>query len=458
LSTSVALPAKRAPRSQTLAPIQTVYAAAPLAIIAGVAFAIRMVIVLLAFRGVASPANGHAEFGYEMGWVARSLALSHGFSSPFVPFTGATALVPPLYPYLMASVFRLFGIYSQVSAFVLLSLNSALSALTCVPVFLLARQLGEGRTGRRAAWLWALYPFAIFFSATYVWDFSLTALLFACCWYLAQNLHRNPAGLKSAGFGLLYGLTTLSNPSVLSLFPLAVGFALWKIRRTGGAWFRHGCLIVLGAALMVVPWTVRNHRVLGADVPLRDGFWLECWAGNHGDLSNSNPAAAHPASNPAEMKRYQAVGEVDYLAEKRVLAIQYMQARPVATITVSARRIVRFWTGFWSFRSSYLSGEPLDVPNVFFCSGITVLMVLGAQRCWRRNRKAALPYLLLLLIFPLPYYATHTSMDYRQPIEPEIIVLVAIALGGPDASWFMSRMARLLPFKRETEVFVDETV
>jgi hypothetical protein len=42
----------------------------------------------------------------------------------------------------------------------------------------------------------------------------------------------------------------------------------------------------------------------------------------------------------------------------------------------------------------------------------------------------ATPYLLLLIVFPLPYYLTHSSMDYRQPIEPEIVILVTIGLVG----------------------------
>jgi hypothetical protein len=36
----------------------------------------------------------------------------------------------------------------------------------------------------------------------------------------------------------------------------------------------------------------------------------------------------------------------------------------------------------------------------------------------------------MLLVFPLPYYLTHSSMDYRQPIESQIVILVTIGLFG----------------------------
>jgi hypothetical protein len=35
----------------------------------------------------------------------------------------------------------------------------------------------------------------------------------------------------------------------------------------------------------------------------------------------------------------------------------------------------------------------------------------------------SMPYLVLIAVFPLTYYITHSLMDYRQPIEPAILVL-----------------------------------
>ena len=77
-----------------------------------------------------------------------------------------------------------------------------------------------------------------------------------------------------------------------------------------------------------------------------------------------------------------------------------------------------------------LQFEPLDVPNVVFCSCITLFMLQGIWRWWKEDRIYASPVLITLLVFPLPYYLTHSSMDYRQPIEPQIVILVTIGLFG----------------------------
>jgi hypothetical protein len=50
-------------------------------------------------------------------------------------------------------------------------------------------------------------------------------------------------------------------------------------------------------------------------------------------------------------------------------------------------------------------------------------MLRVARRLWRVNRTALLPYLVLICVFPITYYITHPLMDYRQPIEPAIVVL-----------------------------------
>ncbi len=52
------------------------------------------------------PIEDHFAFGWEMGRVARSIAMGQGFSNPYGGNTGPTAWEPPLYPYLMAGRFQ----------------------------------------------------------------------------------------------------------------------------------------------------------------------------------------------------------------------------------------------------------------------------------------------------------------------------------------------------------------
>ena len=393
------------------------------------ALVLRLILVICVTPAVAANTVDHNEFGWEMGWTARSIALGRGFGSPFLPFTGPTALVPPVYPYVIASAFRLFGLYSRSAAFAVLAFNSLCSALICLPLFFLVRTSLNGRIARLTALAWAVYPFAIYFSAARVWDYALTGLLFCCAMLLAQRLHLRRA-YAWALYGALSAVSVLCNPSIAVLLPLMGIAATYRVWRVGGRWKMKSLLATLAFIAVCLPWTMRNQRVMHSSFFIRDGFWVEFYAGNNGDTRESNSSWAHPASNTGEMEKYQRLGEIAYIAEKHTLAHDFVGHHPLFFLGSCFRRAVRFWFGYWSLRSEYLRTEYLDLPNIPFCICLFWALVRGLRRFWQANPFAALPYLLAVIVFPIPYYLTHSSMDYRQPIEPIIIVLVTIGLFG----------------------------
>ncbi len=413
------------------------------------ALLLRLAVVIYSFRGQAAPSADHGEFGWEMGWVARSIVQGRGFSSPFFPSTGPTALVPPLFPYLLACIFRIFGLYTAKAAFAILSINSVLSALTCVPLYFAARDAFGEKTAAIAGWAWAICPYAIYFSAARVWDYALTSLLFTTCFYFAQRLRGQSKRGAWLGFGMLYGVTALANPSVLPMFPVFLLLAVLPLRRTYTSRLRLSMISALSLVAVLTPWTMHNYRALHFVGPVRDNFWLEFWAGNNGDTFESNAVWAHPASNPEEMQRYEAAGEIAYIAEKKIMALNFIEQHPLFFAGLSVRRAMSYWTGFWSLQPAYLSLEPLELPDVLYCTAITILMLLGARRIWRDNRAGALPYLALIALFPLTYYFTHASPDYRQPIEPEIVVLAVAGILSLTS-------ARVRAMRRERDVKDEE--
>ena len=140
-------------------------------------------------------AENNFGFGWEMGRIGAAIASGRGFSDAFGTPTGPTAWEPPLYPYLTAGVFHFFGIYSRASAFVLLTINSVFSALTCIPIFLIARRMFSEKVAVGAAWTWALLPYVMFWCTRWVWETSLSALLLAVIFWLALTLE-DREGLK----------------------------------------------------------------------------------------------------------------------------------------------------------------------------------------------------------------------------------------------------------------------
>jgi hypothetical protein len=414
-----------------------------LSIIVLAAFAIRLIVVLFTYRDLPDADKFYERFGWEMGWIARALATGHGFSSPYHPWSGPTALEPPLYPALLALIFRLFGVYSLTSAFVALAVNSLLSALTSIPVYFSARYSLGSPSAKYAAWVWALYPFGIYFSAARPWEYALTGLLFTTCFCIAQRIHRSKDPFAWLGWGVLFGVTALSNTSVLATLPFLLLWALFEASRSGGRWFLSGAMTSIGVLAVLTPWTVRNYRALGILCPVRDNLWLEIYVDNFGDapLDNSSPPSAesrpYPATDPVEMQRFLALGEPAYMAEKHALALTDFHQHPQYSflMTKTLRRVIYYWTGYWSFSAKELRDQPTEPALVFYLGCMTLLMVRGAIRLYRGNRAAALPYLIVLCFFPLTYYITNPLMDYRQAVEPEVVVLAV-------AGWVPWRRSR----------------
>jgi 4-amino-4-deoxy-L-arabinose transferase-like glycosyltransferase len=396
------------------------------------AFAIRLVVVCFTYRDLPDADKYYEQFGWEMGWIARALASGHGFSSPYYPISGPTAIESPLYPALLAGVFKLFGIYSLTSGFVILSINSLFSALTCIPIYFSAKYSLGARGARVAAWVWAFYPFAIYFSAGRVWEYALTGLLFTTCFCIAQRIHHTSNLFAWLGWGALCGLTALSNPVILSPVPFLLLLALYKVYKAGGRWLLNGALVTVALIAVLTPWTVRNYRALGVLCPVRDNIWLEFYADDFGNApwDNTSPPTAggrgYPPDSAEEMQKYLSMGETAYLKNKHDMSLDDLHHHPHYAFLVkkTLRRIVYYWTGYWSFSAEELRAQPFTLENCFYLTCITLLMLRGILRFWRWNRTALWPYLVLICVFPLTYYLTKPIMDYRQAIEPAVVVLL----------------------------------
>src|SRR5271168_3972741 len=129
-----------------------------LLVIVVVALAGRVAFAWYEIRQISPQALSIVPFQTETGHIAYSIASGKGFSSPFQRDTGPTAWLAPVYPYLLAGIFKLFGLYTLRSFYVALLLNMLFSAAACVPIFYAGKRISGLAVAGAAAWLWALFP------------------------------------------------------------------------------------------------------------------------------------------------------------------------------------------------------------------------------------------------------------------------------------------------------------
>jgi 4-amino-4-deoxy-L-arabinose transferase-like glycosyltransferase len=402
------------------------------------------------------PGNDNFEFGWEMGRVARSIAQGHGFSSPYEGNTGPTAWEPPLYPYLMAGVFKIFGIYTHTSAWALLSINSLLATLTCIPIFLIAHRTFGARIAVCSTYAWALNPYVWYWSIHWIWDTTLTPLVLACLFLLALELQDNYVapdafvrGARSdalggrmrpplpesdwgkwALFGALYGVGALANPTMLAFLPFC-GLWIWRQR------FRRGLRSLGGVVLssvvffaVLTPWVVRNYEVFGRFVFLRDDFGLQVRLGNGPYADGMLMAYLQPNLNKLEMEKFQQMGELAYAESCKRQAFDWIGAHPGRFAVISLKRFFYFWNGV---PRSTGSTAPVDFRTSAFLA-TSVLALWGLSRAVRQKRPAAWLFAGLVLTYPTVYYFVFPHARYRHPIEPELLIVIVFLLSEATGS------------------------
>jgi 4-amino-4-deoxy-L-arabinose transferase-like glycosyltransferase len=400
-----------------------------------IALVIRLAVAGFLYPEHLNPDRDYWKFAGETGRIARSLAEGKGFSSPFFAETGPTAWLTPVFPLLLAGVFKVFGVYTRASALVILGLDCLFSALTCIPVSLIARKSFGEKTALWSGWVWVFFPYSIFFAADFIWATTLSGLLFACLFLLVLHLQETSKISYWIGFGALAGFASLNDPIVMSVAPFLGAWCWWRRYRSGARWLLPGLAAVLAVTVTVSPWFIRNYQTFGKFIPFRGNLGFEFYCGNNVDSWHWDPPGYHPSDTEQEWKEYQQLGEMGYMARKRAQAFAFIGSHRQLYATMTLRRVIYMWTGFWSFGERYLKEEPFDYANIFFCTGLTVMMLLGLRQAFRDGTGPPAPYIIVFLFFPLVYYVTHPEDYYRRPIDPLFVVLGvygALSLRKPD--------------------------
>ena len=370
------------------------------------------------------PGNDNFEFGWEMGRIGRSIALGHGFSSPYEGNTGPTAWEPPLYPFLIGGVFKIFGIYSRASAWVLLMINSLFATLTCIPIFLIGRKTFGENVARWSAYAWGLNPYVWYWSIHWIWDTTFTPFILACIFLLALELQDWAGWQGWALFGALYGIGALANPTTLAFLPFC-GLWIWRQRHRRGLPSLGGVVVASILFWMALsPWLVRNYAVFGRFVFIRDDFGLQFRLGNWKGADGMLMAYLQPNLNRAELEKFQSIGELGYAELSKREAFEWIRENPGRFAVISLKRLFYYWNGVPRETNSV---SPVDFRTSGFLA-TSVLALWGLGRAIRQHRPGAWLFAGLVLTYPTVYYFVFPHARYRHPIEPELTVLIVFLI------------------------------
>lgn len=330
---------------------------------------------------------------------AQSALTGHGFLWPDVP-------ARPLY---IAFLTWLHALAGQDYTHVIVLQTLVLAAFPAV-LYLVGKELGGRPLGLGLAILAALRdltaniaaPFALNYTYSKLFFSEIPAALLISIFTLLsirwmRAAHRTP---HSALFlGCLLGLAALVRLQsvVLLLAVLPIGFFVIKNRRS---WAFGSALIVLGMALTIAPWLVRNAVATGGlvlDNPISQTMTLaRRWSGDNGnDLIPQLPNE----------------GMAQYSSRMSALAFESLRQRPAQIISAAIGHFVNSETDnlllfpardrinnpaelLWPQHAFWQGNTPQPFVIVYLC-----LFCLGLAAAWHKNRLVGLLPLVISLIY-----------------------------------------------------------
>lgn len=355
----------------------------------------------------------------EVGRLIEHLATGKGFTAPYGDDTGFTAAFPPVYPFLGAIVFKLFGSYSAAARISILAMNCLFGAANSI----LIHKLGLRTLGRRAAllaaWAWALFPVFFRWDISWIWEFSLSAFCLTWLLILTMDVARRPSSMRWIGFGAAWGLCALANPALVSMLPFCGLYAAFGNQRERKPWFTPAVFSAVVFFAVLSPWLLRNYSIFHKFIFVRDNFWLEFQLGNFHGSTGLGFGPLHPTESPRLLQRFHDLGELGYMEDRKQLAVTFLHNYPQEFRELTLQRILWFWDGTSVTYQAFEWWQPWEV------WWLSVVSLLGLLFALTRRPSGWVLYLAAVLVYPLPYYITYVNAKYRHAIEPELALLGA---------------------------------
>jgi hypothetical protein len=165
---------------------------------------------------------------------------------------------------------------------------------------------------------------------------------------------------------------------------------------------------------------VRNCETFGRFVFIRSNFGAELRLGNGPWAEGLWMQWLHPTQDVLELRRYQQLGELEYVAARKQEAVEWIKADYSRFLRVSMKRFIFYWGGLPRPGTNAVLASLKN--SVFLAS--SVLAFWGLGRAIRKKMQGAWLFFWLILSYSFVYYVVFPHPRYRHPIEPELLMLI----------------------------------
>ncbi|HUA03351.1 MAG TPA: glycosyltransferase family 39 protein [Solirubrobacteraceae bacterium] len=356
---------------------------------------------------------------------------------------GPSAYFAPGFPYFLALVDTIDGHKTRRDGAIQPARVSqaVLGTITVALIGLVALELFGPAAGLIALALAAVYPVLIELSGTIVAENLLTALILAAV-YAGLRVRRAGSGAARlgwlAGTAVLAGLATLTHENAaLILIPLIP--AVWTGRpRLRPASLAAPALLIVVAALTILPWTIRNAVVMHDFIPVSDETGITL-VGTYNAASAADPQLEYKwrifYGIPGErslIREESTLTEPEIGSRLQSQALHYISAHPLSPFVVAYHNTLRMLEVRGAF-AWQASGSAISLSTSIVWRGIVsfwILCLLALAGAFTKLvRRAPLWVWVVPLLLALSVVVVNVETPrFREPVDPFLILLAAAGL------------------------------
>jgi hypothetical protein len=226
--------------------------------------------------------------------------------------------------------------------------------------------------------------------------------------------------------------------------PFQLAWMAWVGRGNWGGWKRPalGIGISLGAAaLLVLPWTVRNYVVYGAFLPLNSNAGFALYSANHPDHGmrfDQDYAAPLP-----EWLLGKGLNEAEWNTELTRRGLEFIRQDPGRYLALTLSKAANQFT-FWFLGESSLAS---DLMRVLSFGLYLPFFIAGLVLSWKERRRCSLIY-LFVVVFNLLYILSWSGTRYRLPVDAALMPFAGLAV-----LWLIQKFYLTTKAQRHQEIY-----
>jgi Flp pilus assembly protein TadD/4-amino-4-deoxy-L-arabinose transferase-like glycosyltransferase len=342
----------------------------------------------------------------------------------------------PLYPYLLAIIYAIFG----ANFLLVYIIQNLIGAAAIVLVYLIAREYFKPTIGYIAAGLTAINGVMIFFECQLLLDFLTIDFALLIIYFLLVAARKDSIRFYLLA-GISVGLFAITRPNILAVVPLLVIW-IFLIRRPAKTATKYSAILLVSAVIVILPIAVRNI-IIG-----HDNVLIASQGGINFYIGNNEKADGYTALLPGKGHSWQySDAEYDAATELGVhpgtlkpsqvsdfyyrKSLKFIFGSPLQFSKLIIKKIYMFWNYFeisnnnsLFFITRYIG---LGFYPIYLFALIGPIGLIGALAFFKKDRRF---WLIPLMIFGymLTVVAYFVTDRFRLPVLPLLSLTTAYVI------------------------------